>query len=160
MIYCTVQNHPTFHLEERLVNLSRGRECFASLSILLVYAMGALLYKFLTVWLSNCSVQDFCDWSVYESAGSRNNFMFTRTRGGDQVVYLIYICNFDYAEIFVLKVRTFDSMVSSTWLQRRLFDTSELWTFSAKKNSFIPWGLIHPKKTPLGKQLFRTLVLE
>ena len=147
MIYCTVQNHPTFHLEERLVNLSRGRDCFASLSILLVYTMGALLYKFLIVWLSNCSVQDFCDWSVYESAGSRNNFMFTRTRGGDQVVYLIYICNFDYAEIFVLKVRTFDSMVSSTWLQRRLFDTSELWTFSAKKKTVLFHGVsFTPKK--------------
>ena len=149
MIYCTVQNHPTFHLEERLVNLSRGWECFASLSILLVYgAMGALLYKFLIVWLYNCSVQDFCDWSVYESAGSRNNFMFTRTRGGDQVVY-IYLCNFDYAEMFVLKVRTFDSMVSSTWLQRWLFDTSELWTFSAKKIHFIP-GSYSPQKNAFG----------
>ena len=28
---------PTFHSEERLVNLVRGRECFAGLSILLVY---------------------------------------------------------------------------------------------------------------------------
>ena len=32
-----LQNHPTFHSEERLVNLLRGGECFVGLSILLVY---------------------------------------------------------------------------------------------------------------------------
>ena len=29
--------HPTFHSEERLVNLVRGRECFVGLSMILVY---------------------------------------------------------------------------------------------------------------------------
>ena len=32
--------HPTFHSEERFVNLVRGRECFNGLSILLVYLVG------------------------------------------------------------------------------------------------------------------------
>ena len=35
----SLQNHPTFHSEEMLVNLARGRECFVGLSILLVYAL-------------------------------------------------------------------------------------------------------------------------
>ena len=34
-----LQNHPIFYLEERLVNLVRGRECFAGLSILFIYAL-------------------------------------------------------------------------------------------------------------------------
>ena len=36
--FFNLQNHPTFHSEERLVNLERGRECCVGLSILLVYA--------------------------------------------------------------------------------------------------------------------------
>ena len=36
-IIFNLQNHPTFRLEERLVKLARGRECFAGLSVLLVY---------------------------------------------------------------------------------------------------------------------------
>ena len=31
-IFFTQQNHPTFHWEERLINLERGRECFVGLS--------------------------------------------------------------------------------------------------------------------------------
>ena len=38
---CTVlynlRNRPTFHAEERLVNLARGRECFVDLSIYIRY---------------------------------------------------------------------------------------------------------------------------
>ena len=37
-IVFNLQNHPTFHSEESLVNLVRGRECLVGLSILLVYA--------------------------------------------------------------------------------------------------------------------------
>ena len=37
-MFFNLQNHPTFHSEERLVNLVRGRECFVGLSILLVFA--------------------------------------------------------------------------------------------------------------------------
>ena len=33
--FFNLQNHPTFHSEERLVNLERGRACFVGLSILL-----------------------------------------------------------------------------------------------------------------------------
>ena len=33
-IFYYIQNHPTFHSEEGLVNLVRERECFVSLSIL------------------------------------------------------------------------------------------------------------------------------
>ena len=33
--FFNLQNHPTFHSEQRLVNLERGRECFDGLSILL-----------------------------------------------------------------------------------------------------------------------------
>ena len=36
-IFYILLNHPTFHSEERLVNLVKGRECFVGLSILLVY---------------------------------------------------------------------------------------------------------------------------
>ena len=36
-IFFNLQNHSTFHSEERLVKLARGRECFVGLSILLVY---------------------------------------------------------------------------------------------------------------------------
>ena len=35
----TIVNHPTFHSDERLVNLERGRECFVSLSILIVWGL-------------------------------------------------------------------------------------------------------------------------
>ena len=35
-IFLSLQNQPTFNSEERLVNLERGSECFAGLSILLV----------------------------------------------------------------------------------------------------------------------------
>ena len=34
-IVCNLQRHPTFHSEERLVNLLRGRECFVGLFILI-----------------------------------------------------------------------------------------------------------------------------
>ena len=40
--YFNLQNHPTFHSKERLVNLAKGRECFLGLYILLVYATGYL----------------------------------------------------------------------------------------------------------------------
>ena len=36
--FFNLQNQPTFHSEERLVNLVRGRECFVGLSTFLVYA--------------------------------------------------------------------------------------------------------------------------
>ena len=36
-IFYNLQNQPTFHSEERLVNLARGREFFVGLSISLVY---------------------------------------------------------------------------------------------------------------------------
>ena len=36
-IFFNLQNRPSFHSEERLVNLERGRECIVGLSILLVY---------------------------------------------------------------------------------------------------------------------------
>ena len=36
-IFVHLQNHPTFHSEERLVNFVRGRECFVGLFLLLVY---------------------------------------------------------------------------------------------------------------------------
>ena len=45
----TIVNHPTFHSDERLVNLERGRECFVSLSILFVYGSQA-------VWRLYCTV--------------------------------------------------------------------------------------------------------
>ena len=35
--FFSLQNHLTSHSEERLINLTRGRECFVGLSILLVY---------------------------------------------------------------------------------------------------------------------------
>ena len=35
--FFNLQNHPTFHPEERLVRLVRGRECFNGLSILFLY---------------------------------------------------------------------------------------------------------------------------
>ena len=40
-IFYNIQNLPTFHKEERLVNLVRGRECFVGLSILIVYVVQA-----------------------------------------------------------------------------------------------------------------------
>ena len=36
-IFYNLQNHPTFRSEEWLVNLGRGKECFAGLSILFVF---------------------------------------------------------------------------------------------------------------------------
>ena len=36
--FFNLQTHPTFHSEEKLVNLERGRVCFVGLSILLVSA--------------------------------------------------------------------------------------------------------------------------
>ena len=38
-IFFNLQYHPTFHSEERMVNLVKGRECFVGLSILLVYGL-------------------------------------------------------------------------------------------------------------------------
>ena len=38
--FYNLQNHPTVHSEERLVNLVRGRECFVGLSLLLVHDAG------------------------------------------------------------------------------------------------------------------------
>ena len=38
-IFLNHQNHPTFHTEERLVNLVKRRECFVGLSIFLVYGV-------------------------------------------------------------------------------------------------------------------------
>ena len=35
--FYNLQNRHTFHSEDRLVNLERGRECFVCLSMLLVY---------------------------------------------------------------------------------------------------------------------------
>ena len=35
--FFNLQNHSTFHSQERLVNLERGRECFVGLSMLLVH---------------------------------------------------------------------------------------------------------------------------
>ena len=35
-MFFNLQNNPTIHSEEKLVNLVRGRECFVGLSILLV----------------------------------------------------------------------------------------------------------------------------
>ena len=40
-IFLNLQNHPTFHSEERLINVVRERECFVGLSRLLVYACRA-----------------------------------------------------------------------------------------------------------------------
>ena len=37
-IFFNLQNHPTFHSKERLVDLVRGRECFVGLSVFFVYA--------------------------------------------------------------------------------------------------------------------------
>ena len=44
-IFYNLQNHPIFHSEERLVNFVRGRECFVSLSTLLVNALQGLVHK-------------------------------------------------------------------------------------------------------------------
>ena len=44
-IFYYQQNHPTFHLEERLVNSARGRECFVGLSKLLVYDVYCVYLK-------------------------------------------------------------------------------------------------------------------
>ena len=41
--FFNLQNHPTFHGEERLVNLERRRECLVGLSILIFYACNHLL---------------------------------------------------------------------------------------------------------------------
>ena len=38
--FFNLQNRPTFHSEERLVNLFRRRECFVGLSTLFVYDVG------------------------------------------------------------------------------------------------------------------------
>ena len=38
-IFYNLQNHPTFHSEERLVNLAKRSECLVGLSLLLVYSM-------------------------------------------------------------------------------------------------------------------------
>ena len=49
-IFYNLQNPPTFHSEERLVNLARGRECFVGLSIytvLLVYNSYLLILNLL-----------------------------------------------------------------------------------------------------------------
>ena len=37
-IFFNLQNHPTFHSKERLVDIVRGRECFVGLSVFFVYA--------------------------------------------------------------------------------------------------------------------------
>ena len=34
-MFYNLQNHPTFHSEQRVVNLERRRECFVGLSVLL-----------------------------------------------------------------------------------------------------------------------------
>ena len=44
MLY-NLQNHPTFHSEERLINLARGRECFVDLSTYIV----SLQTRYLTI---------------------------------------------------------------------------------------------------------------
>ena len=45
-IFFSLQNHPTFHSEEQLVNLARGRECFVancwSIYIISYYSFNAL----------------------------------------------------------------------------------------------------------------------
>ena len=38
-MFTILQNHTTFHSEERLVNFVKGRECFVGLSILLIYGI-------------------------------------------------------------------------------------------------------------------------
>ena len=43
-IFYNLQNHPTFHAEKRLVNLQRGSECCAGLSLLLVYGQQCFFY--------------------------------------------------------------------------------------------------------------------
>ena len=43
-LFYDLQNHPTFHSKERLVNLVRLRECFVGLPILLVYCAGPTLW--------------------------------------------------------------------------------------------------------------------
>ena len=35
--FCNLQNYPTFHIEDRLVNIFRRRECIVGPSILLVF---------------------------------------------------------------------------------------------------------------------------
>ena len=36
-IFFNLQNHPSVHLEERMADLAKERECFVDLSIFLVY---------------------------------------------------------------------------------------------------------------------------
>ena len=52
LIYCPIffdlQNHPTFHSEERLANLVRRRECFVGLSILCLCLCLTLMVLFIT----------------------------------------------------------------------------------------------------------------
>ena len=54
-----LQNHPIFYLTERLVNLVRGRECFAGLSILFIYAFKACLL-FSKIGYRHISHYDLC----------------------------------------------------------------------------------------------------
>ena len=42
-IFYSLQNHPTFHPDESLVNLVKERECFAGLSMLFIFALYTLI---------------------------------------------------------------------------------------------------------------------
>ena len=77
-IFYNLQNEPTFHSEEMLVNLVIGRECFVGLSIFLVYDFTPQVTSHVPTW---CRYPEFgywlnqtgrpmiyaCSWPVYQT---------------------------------------------------------------------------------------------
>ena len=57
-IFFNLQNHPTFHSEERLVNLVRRRECSVGLSILEANLKEAFGETAILFWLRSSSLTD------------------------------------------------------------------------------------------------------
>ena len=53
-IFFNLQNRPSFHSKERLVNLERGRECIVVLSILLVYVHSVYVHRAPSPFQSQC----------------------------------------------------------------------------------------------------------
>ena len=68
-ILFTQQNHPTFHSEERLINLERGRECLVGLSILFYEEMVPFSQQLFLVNSKQLRVllqKDLKDYFVFE----------------------------------------------------------------------------------------------
>ena len=67
-MFYDLQSQPTFHSEERLVNLARGKECFVCLSILLFYVATPTMHDMA------CAFTENSEWRL------RNNTLYIKLK--------------------------------------------------------------------------------